>query len=63
MKAVTEFAVRTGIFQIELHVSRKNDRAIGFYLRNEFRKIGLIPAGMIHEGEEVDEVIMARRLT
>lgn len=62
LAAVTEFAVQNGISQIELNVSSKNGRAIRFYERSGFRMIGLIPAGMIHEGEEVDEVIMARRL-
>ncbi len=62
LTAVTEFAMQNGISQIELNVSSKNDRAIRFYVRSDFRKIGLIPAGMIHEGEEIDEVIMVRRL-
>ncbi|NYS26858.1 GNAT family N-acetyltransferase [Rhodobacteraceae bacterium 2376] len=62
LTAATEFAVQNGISQIELNVSSKNSQAIRFYERNAFRKIGVIPAGMIHDGEEVDEVIMARRL-
>ncbi|MDB6455015.1 GNAT family N-acetyltransferase [Falsirhodobacter sp. 20TX0035] len=62
MDAVAKFATECGILQIELNVSSQNSRAIRFYERNGFRAIGLIPAGMIHEGEEVDEVIMARRL-
>ena len=37
-------------------------RAIRFYERCDFRRIGLIPAGMIHEGQEIDEVLMARRV-
>lgn len=62
LTAITKFALENGISQIELNVSSKNDRAIRFYGRSGFRKIGLIPAGMRHEGEEIDEVIMARRL-
>lgn len=62
MNAVAKYAAESGVSQIELNVSSQNRRAIRFYERNGFRAIGLIPAGMIHEGEEVDEVIMARRL-
>ncbi|WP_128253724.1 GNAT family N-acetyltransferase [Falsirhodobacter deserti] len=62
MDAVARFAAESGVLQIELNVSSQNSRAIRFYERSGFRAIGLIPAGMIHEGEEVDEVIMARRL-
>lgn len=62
MDAVAKFAAESGVLQIELNVSSQNSRAVRFYERSGFRAIGLIPAGMIHEGEEVDEVIMARRL-
>ncbi|MEO9781303.1 MAG: GNAT family N-acetyltransferase [Sedimentitalea sp.] len=61
--AVARFAAESGVLQIELNVSSENGRAIRFYERNGFRAIGLIPAGMIQDGAEVDEVIMARRLT
>jgi RimJ/RimL family protein N-acetyltransferase len=47
LEAVVEFAAQNGIFQIELNVSSQNDRAICFYERSDFRKIGLLPAGMI----------------
>lgn len=63
LTAVSEFAVKSGVSQIELNVGRDNERAIRFYERNGFCRIGLIPAGMIHQGQEVDEVIMVRRLT
>ncbi|HMT98115.1 MAG TPA: GNAT family N-acetyltransferase [Amaricoccus sp.] len=62
LDAVVDFAARNGISQIELTVNSRNDRAIRFYERSDFRRIGLIPAGMIHEGQEIDEILMARRV-
>ena len=62
LDTVVDFAARNGISQIELTVNSRNHRAIRFYERCDFRRIGLIPAGMIHEGQEIDEVLMARRV-
>lgn len=62
LEAVAAFALQNGILQFELNVSCENERAIRFYEHSGFRKVGLIPAGMINEGEAVDEVIMVRRL-
>ncbi|RWA66273.1 MAG: N-acetyltransferase [Mesorhizobium sp.] len=52
-----------GIRQVELAVSAENPAAMRFYLREGFHQIGCIPGGFLHEGREIDEVVMARRLT
>ncbi|WP_311759517.1 GNAT family N-acetyltransferase [Paracoccus broussonetiae] len=62
LDALIAEARKAGISQIELNVSCRNPRAIRFYERSGFDRIGIIPAGMIHEGQEIDEMIMARRL-
>lgn len=62
LEAVAAFALQNGILQIELNVSCENERAMRFYENSGFRKVGLLPAGMINEGEAVDEVIMIRCL-
>jgi ribosomal protein S18 acetylase RimI-like enzyme len=36
--------------------------AISFYRREGFGETGRIPAGFIHEGREIDDVLMVRRL-
>lgn len=62
LNIVAHFAVENGISQIELNVSSRNSRAIRFYERGGFRATGLIPAGMRDQGQDVDELIMVRRL-
>lgn len=62
LEAVAAFALPNGILQIELNVSCENERAMRFYENSGFRKVGLLPVGMINEGEAVDEVIMIRCL-
>lgn len=52
----------SGISQVELAVSAENPAAIRFYRREGFHEIGRIPAGFLHEGREIDEIMMARRL-
>jgi ribosomal protein S18 acetylase RimI-like enzyme len=60
--AVTEYARDNGITQIELAVSVENPRARRFYERIGFDIVGTIPCGFRHEGRDIDEVIMLRRL-
>ncbi|WP_395447700.1 GNAT family N-acetyltransferase [Aminobacter sp. UC22_36] len=58
-----DHARASGIWQVELAVSAENPAAIRFYRREGFDEIGRIPAGFLHEGREIDEIMMARRLT
>lgn len=51
-----------GLKQIELAVSIENPAAIRFYQREGFHQIGTIPGGFLHEGREIDEVMMTRRI-
>lgn len=62
LDSAVEQARRIGIRQVELAVTVQNRAALGFYRREGFREIGTIPAGFIHEGQDVDEVLMFRRL-
>ncbi|PWK68162.1 GNAT family acetyltransferase [Aminobacter sp. AP02] len=57
-----EHARTLGVRQVELAVSAENPAAKRFYLREGFQEIGRIPGGLIHEGREIDEIMMARRL-
>lgn len=50
------------IRQVELAVSAENQAAMRFYLREGFHEIGRIPGALLHEGREIDEIMMARRL-
>lgn len=43
-------------------VSAENPAAIRFYLREGFSEVGRIPAGFLHDGREIDDVMMVRRL-
>lgn len=60
--ALTGHARDAGILQLELTVSVENPAAQRFYAREGFVEIGRLPAGLIHEGREVDEVMMAKRI-
>lgn len=51
-----------GIRQLELSVSAENEKAIGFYSRQQFVEVGRIPGGCIRNGREVDDLIMVRRI-
>lgn len=62
LATLVEMAREMRIRQLELHASTENPQAIRFYLRSGFNEIGRIPGGFIHEGREVGEVLMARRL-
>ncbi|HEX8048234.1 N-acetyltransferase family protein [Rhizobium sp.] len=63
LDTVIAYALSEGIVQIELVVSSENPKAIGFYRREGFSQIGRIPGGVVHDGKEIDDIMMARRLT
>ncbi|PAQ10105.1 GNAT family N-acetyltransferase [Mesorhizobium temperatum] len=63
LNLLLDHARALGISQVELAVSAENLSAIRFYQREGFHEIGCIPAGFLHEGREIDEIVMARRLT
>lgn len=63
LNLLLDHARALGIRQVELAVSAENPAAIRFYQREGFHEIGCIPAGFLHEGREIDEIMMARRLT
>jgi ribosomal protein S18 acetylase RimI-like enzyme len=62
LRAVADHARDIGILQLELFVSAENPAAIRFYQREGFSEIGRIPGGVLEEGREIDDVMMARRL-
>lgn len=62
LNLLLEHARALGIRQVELAVSAENPAAIRFYQREGFHEIGRIPAGFLHEGREIDEIVMARSL-
>ncbi|RWX16802.1 GNAT family N-acetyltransferase [Rhizobium hidalgonense] len=62
LQAVSDHARDLGIRQLEFFVSAENAAAIRFYQRQGFSEVGRIPAGVLEEGREIDDVIMARRL-
>lgn len=63
LRAVMDFATATGRRQIELAVNHHNTAAIRFYLRHGFVQTGRIPAALIDAGQEVDELLMVKRLS
>lgn len=62
LEALTRRARDAGILQLELTVSIDKPAAQRFYKREGFVEIGRLPAGLIDEGREIDEVMMARRI-
>ena len=62
LAALTDHARKSGIRQLELAVSVENEGAIRFYRRAGFAEVGRIPGGYLHEGREIDEILMARRI-
>lgn len=62
LEALTRHARDAGILQLELTVSVENPSARRFYVREGFVEIGRLPAGLIHEGREIDEMMMAKRI-
>lgn len=62
LNAITDHARRSGIRQLELLVSAENPLAIGFYKKQGYREVGRVPAGFIHEGNEIDDILMVSRI-
>jgi RimJ/RimL family protein N-acetyltransferase len=62
LDTVSAHALEIGIRQLELGVSADNPAARRFYERAGFREVGRIPGGFIHEGREIDDILMAKRL-
>lgn len=62
LDTVADYARGIGVVQLELTVSAENPAAIGFYMREGFSEVGRIPGGFLHDGREIDDVIMIRRL-
>ena len=62
LEAISDHARDIGIRQLELFVSAENSVAIRFYQRQGFAEIGRIPGGVLEDGREIDDVMMARRL-
>ncbi|MGM4911060.1 GNAT family N-acetyltransferase [Hyphomicrobiales bacterium] len=62
LEQVTQHADAHGIRQIELAVSAENRAARRFYEREGFIEIGRIPGAFLHDGVEMDEIVMSRRI-
>ncbi len=62
LDAVVDLAREIGIRQLELTVSAENPAAIRFYRREGFVDVGRIPRALLHEGREIDELVMVRRI-
>lgn len=60
--AVIEEARAMGIVQLELAVTAENRSAVRFYQRKGFAEIGRVPGALMHEGREMDDLMMARRI-
>ena len=60
--AVIDEARAMGIVQLELSVTADNRAAVRFYERKGFVTIGRIPGALMHEGQEMDDLMMARRI-
>lgn len=63
LQAVIAYAKNAGVRQLELNVSHDNTGAIRFYERYGFEQVGRIPAALIEEDREVDELMMVGRLS
>lgn len=63
LDVITDHARDIGIRQLELSVSAENFAAARFYLREGFSEVGRIPGGFMHDGKEIDDLLMVRRLT
>ena len=62
LRSLTDWARDRGIRQLELAVSVENPAAFRFYRSEGFVEIGRIPGGFLHDGREIDEIMMARRI-
>lgn len=63
LDALVAHASEQGIRQLELAVSVEEPAAMRFYRNHGFMELGTIPGGLLYEGREIDEVLMARRIT
>ncbi|MFC0804485.1 GNAT family N-acetyltransferase [Ensifer sp. P24N7] len=63
LRIVADHARTAGILPLELTVSAENTTAKRFYLREEFIEVGRIPGGLLHDGREIDDIVMMRRLS
>lgn len=61
LEATTDHARKIGVRQLELAVTAENPAAYRFYEREGFVEIGRVPGGFLHDGREIDEILMARR--
>jgi len=62
LHALTAHARALGVRQLELAASAENPAAVRFYRRAGFVEIGRVPGGFVHEGREIDEIMMVRRI-
>ena len=58
---VDRHAATLGIRQLELAARADNAGAVGFYEKAGFTAIGRVPGGFLQDGQEFDEILMARR--
>lgn len=59
---IEKFARDNGVTQLELTVSTENIVAIKLYNEAGFVEVGRIPGSFIHDGREIDEIMMIHRL-
>ena len=62
MDALADKATQMDVLQMELYVWFENSRAIRFYMRNGFEKVGMIPRSVIIDGKDCDDLFMVRAL-
>ncbi len=62
LEHLTEYARTQGIRQLELAVTAENLQAFRFYQRAGFAEIGRVPGGFLHDGREIDDVMMVLRI-
>jgi RimJ/RimL family protein N-acetyltransferase len=62
LRAIIDHALARGIRQLELMVSAENRKAQAFYRHAGFAEIGRVPGALMHEGKEIDEIMMVRRI-
>lgn len=62
LAAAREYARKAGVRQLELTVSGSNPKALRAYESAGFEVFGRLPAGYIHEDEEIEDVLMMQRI-
>lgn len=62
LDATVDEARAMGIVQLELAVTAENPAAKRFYEREGFVEVGRIPGGFLHEGREIDDILMVWRI-